>query len=87
MPSTHDRAVEAVENCGESSPTTLVTAILAYFSREDLIDFVERYIDDTIDQDEDEDEDEERHIVGYDEDGDPIYEPGPEDGDLVHVED
>ena len=35
----------------------------------------------------DEDEDEERHIVGYDEDGDPIYETGPEDGDQVQAED
>ena len=37
--------------------------------------------------DEDEDEDEERHLVGYDEDGDPIYETGPEDGDQVQAED
>ncbi len=54
--SSYDRAVEAVENAAEASPDTLVTAILGYFSRADLVDFVERYIDDTIDQDDEEEE-------------------------------
>lgn len=36
----------------------------------------------------DEDEDEERHIVGYDEDGDPIYEQGPDEpGQLIALDD
>lgn len=83
--STYDRAVEAIENCAEVSPDQLVTAVLAYFSHADLIDFVERYIDDTIDQDEEEtddpdtdedsdDEPEGAEIVDYDEDGDPVWE-------------
>lgn len=57
--SIYDRAVQAVEDAGENAPGALVTAILAYFSRVDLIDFVERYIDDTIDSDEDKEDDDE----------------------------
>lgn len=59
MPTAYDRAVAAVELAAEGSPDSLVTAICAYFSRADLIDFVERYIDDTIDQYDDTDEEEE----------------------------
>lgn len=69
------------------SPPTLRIEVTASSSPDDYSLIQQSFAVELPEPDEDEDEDEERHIVGYDEDGDPILELGPDEPAQVPAQD
>ena len=91
----YDFLSDFIEQAPEAAAKALLSAAFNVMTADDFVSMVEDEFewedeDETDDPDTDEDdddEDEERHIVGYDEDGDPILELGPDEPGQVPAQD